>query len=306
MKAAVFTEYGPPDVLRIEEVEKPVPGDGEILIKVKASTAAAGDCRIRRADPFAARFYMGLFRPTRVNIPGFELSGVVEKIGPNVSQFKPGDEVFAFTGFEFGANAEYRCMPENPAKIQKGIVALKPSNCSFIEAAALPVGGLTAHGFLRQAGVKEGESVLIYGASGSVGTYAVQIARHLGAAVTGVCSAKNMELVRSLGAEAVFDYTKDDLSTIGRRFDVVFDAVGKFSKKQSRPLLIQGGRFLSASGSGTIYSEDLDILKDLVENGSVVPVIDRRYTLDQIRDAHAYVDQGHKAGNVVVVIDPSP
>jgi len=304
MKAAVFTEYGPPEVLRIEEVEKPVPGEGEILIKVKASTVAAGDCRIRRADPFAARFYMGLFRPRRVNIPGFELSGVVEETGRDVSQFKPGDEVFAFTGFGFGANAEYRCLPEKFTKVQEGIVAPKPSNCSFIKAAALPIGGITALGFLRQAGVQEGDSVLIYGASGSVGTYAVQIARHLGAGVTGVCSTKNLELVRSLGAEAVFDYTKNDIAAIGRRFDVVFDAVGKTSRRQCRPLLNQGGRFLSANGSASIYEEDLYELKELAENGNIVPVIDRQYTLDQISEAHAYVDQGHKVGNVVVVIDP--
>jgi NADPH:quinone reductase-like Zn-dependent oxidoreductase len=302
MKAAVYERYGSPEVVRIAELAKPAPGPAEILVKVHATTVAAGDCRMRRADPFAARLYNGLFRPKRVKILGFELAGEVEAVGSEVRRFEAGDAIFAFTGFGFGAHAEYRCLAERGKVLKVGLVAHKPANTSFEQAAAVPVGGLTAQAFLRRAGVRSGERVLVYGASGSVGTFAVQLARQLGARVTGVCSTANVELVGSLGVDEVLDYTKDDFVGCGRVFDVVFDAVGKCSAARAKAVLEKGGRYLSVHGSAKLHEDDLERLKVLIEAGKLTAVIDRRYPLEQIVDAHRYVEQGHKKGNVVVTI----
>lgn len=299
----MYERYGPPEVLQLREIEKPAPADDEILVKVHATTVAAGDWRMRKPDPVAARLYNGLFRPKKVTVLGFELAGEIEAIGKNVRRFKRGDQVFAFTGFGFGAYAQYKCLRESGGKITKvGLVAIKPVNMSFEQAAALPVGALTAQAFLRQAGVHSGEQVLVYGASGSVGTFAVQLAKHLGAQVTGVCSAANVALVKSLGAKEVIDYTKDDFTERGRIYDVVFDAVGKSSASRCKLALKKGGRFISVNGSAELQADDLDALKELVEAGELTSVIDRQYTLEQIAEAHRYVEQGHKKGNVVVTV----
>lgn len=236
MKAVVYERYGAPDVLELRDIPKPVPGDNDVLVKVHATTVTAGDWRMRKADPFLARLFAGLFKPTRINILGFEVAGVVEEAGKNVRSFRKGDSIFASCGFKFGGYAEYKCLPEND------LIALKPSNMSFEEAATVPIGGLTALRILKRAGVKTGDNVLIYGASGSVGTFAVQISRSFGASVTGVCSTANTELVRSLGAEEVIDYTREDLTKTEARFDIVFDAVGKTSRSACKHLLKPGGR----------------------------------------------------------------
>lgn len=302
MKAAVYERYGPPEVVRIAEVDQPAPRPAEILVKVHATTVAAGDCRMRRADPFVARLYNGLLRPKRVTILGFELAGEVEAVGSDVRRFAVGDQVFAFTGFGFGAHAQYRCLAESGKAMKVGLVTHKPANMSFEQAAAVPVGGLTAQAFLRRAGVRSGQRVLVYGASGSVGTFAVQLARHLGARVTGVCSTPNVELVGSLGADDVLDYTKEDFVTCGRVFDVVFDAVGKCSAARGRAVLAKGGRYLSVHGSARVHDDDLERLRGLIEAGELTAVIDRMYPLERIADAHRYVEQGHKKGNVVVTV----
>ncbi len=302
MKAAVYDEYGPPEVVRLAELDEPAPAANELLVKVRATTVAAGDWRMRKADPLLARLYNGLFKPRRVRVLGFELAGEVEAVGSAVRRFKPGEHVFAFTGFGFGAHAEYRCLAESGEIMKVGLVAHKPANLSFEQAAAVPVGGLTAQGFLRRAGVRPGERVLVYGASGSVGTFAVQLARYLGAQVTGVCSAANVALVRSLGADEVIDYTSEDFTQRGRVFDVVFDAVGRCAASRSRRVLKRGGRRVSVTGSPQLRPGDLERLQELIEEGKLTPVIDRRYPLEQIVDAHRYVEAGHKKGNVVLIV----
>lgn len=296
MKAVVYERYGAPDVLELRHLPKPVPRDNEVLVKVHATTVTAGDWRMRKADPFLARLFAGLFKPTRINILGFEVAGVVEEAGKNVRSFKKGDAIFADCGFKFGGYAEYKCLPENE------LIALKPSNMTFEEAATVPIGGLTALRILKRAGVKSGDNVLIYGASGSVGTFAVQISRSFGANVTGVCSTANTGLVRSLGAEKVIDYKKEDFKKIENRFDIIFDAVGKTSRAACKHLFKPGGRYGSVSGTPKENPDDLLVLKNLIESGKVKTVIDRRYTLEQIREAHAYVEQFHKKGNVVISV----
>jgi NADPH:quinone reductase-like Zn-dependent oxidoreductase len=302
MKAIVYDRYGPPEVLQLREVPRPVPADGEILVKVRATTVAAGDWRMRKPAPFAARLYNGLFRPRRVTILGFELAGEVEATGKDVRRFKPGDQVFAFTGFGFGAHAQYRCLRERGSIFKAGLVARKPATMSFEQAAAVPVGGLTAQAFLRRAGVRAGERVLVHGASGSVGTFAVQLARHLGAQVTGVCSTPNVELVKSLGATEVVDYTKEDFADRGRSFDVVLDAAGRVSASRCKRVLRRGGRFVSVQGSAKLLDDDLDKLRVLIEEGALTAVIDRTYSLEEVPEAHRYVEQGHKKGNVVITV----
>jgi len=294
VKAVVYEKYGPPDVLQLKGIAKPAPKDNEVLVKVHATTVTAGDWRMRKADPFLARLFNGLFNPRRVKILGFELAGVVEEAGKAVTLYKKGDPVFAFCGFKFGAYAEYKCLPEND------LIALKPSNMTFEEAATVPVGGLTALRFLKKAGVKAGDHVLIYGASGSVGTFAVQLAVHRGAQVTAVCSTANLDLVRSLGASTVVDYTREDLSKITARFDVVLDAVGKASARACKSLLKPAGKYVSVRGAAKASADDLSTLKDLIEAGKLRTVIDRVYTLEQVPEAHAYVEQFRKRGNVVV------
>jgi NADPH:quinone reductase-like Zn-dependent oxidoreductase len=298
MKAVVYEKYGTPDVLELKDIEKPVPKDHEVLVKIHATTVTAGDWRLRKADPFLARLFNGLFKPRKVKVLGFELAGVIEEVGKEVKSFKRGDSVFASCGLTFGAYAEYKCLPENH------LISLKPSNMSFEEAATIPIGGLTALGFLKQAGVKNGQHVLIYGASGSVGTFAVQIAKSYGAEVTAVCSTTNVHLVQMLGADWVVDYTRQDFTALESRFDIVFDAVGKTSKSACKHLLKQGGKYVSVKGSPKSDPGDLRILKELIESGKLKTVIDRRYRLDQIREAHVYVESHRKKGNVVINIVP--
>jgi NADPH:quinone reductase-like Zn-dependent oxidoreductase len=294
MKAVVYERYGTPDVLELRDIPIPVPKANELLVRVHATSVTAGDWRMRKAEPFLVRIFSGLFRPTRVKILGFEIAGVVERVGEKVESFKAGDEVFAWCGFKFGGYAEYKCVPEN------GFVALKPANMSFEEAATVPIGALTALQFLRQAGTKAGSQVLVYGASGSVGTFAVQLAKYFGAKVVAVCSTRNVELVRVLGAEHVFDYTKEDFTKTTMRFDVILDAVGKTSRSTCRHLLKPGGKYVSVTGSQKAEQNDLLTLKEIIESGKLKTVIDRTYALEQIREAHAYVEQFHKRGNVAV------
>lgn len=300
MRAVTYQKYGSPDVLNLVEINKPTPKENEVLIKVYATTVTAGDWRMRKADPFLARIFNGLLKPKRVKILGFELSGVIEELGSKVKLFKPGDEVFASCGFKFGAYAEYRCLPEN------NMIAIKPSNMTFEEAATVPIGGTTALAFLKQSGVKTGDDVLVYGASGSVGTFAVQIAKTYGAAVTAVCSTSNIALVRQLGADKVIDYTKEEIANTADRFDIVFDAVGKASKSTMKSLLKQNGKYVSVTGSPKLNPDDLAVLKGLIESGKLKTVIDRTYNLDQIREAHAYVESFRKKGNVSVRVASRP
>ncbi|HKJ26984.1 MAG TPA: NAD(P)-dependent alcohol dehydrogenase [Anaerolineales bacterium] len=300
MKAIVYERYGAPDVLQIQEVQTPTPKANQILVQVRATTVTAADWRMRKAEPFPARLYNGLFRPKRFNILGMELAGDVVAVGQDVTRFKVGDAVFGSAELTFGAYAEYICLPEN------GVVAQKPENISYEEAAASAFGGLGAlHYFLHKAKLQPGQKTLVYGASGATGTYAVQLARYYGAQVTGVCSESNFELVKSLGAEQVIDYTKEDFTTREERYDFIFDAVGKTSPSASRKVLAPGGIFatiVKGGGSTKERANDFLFLRDRLAAGDVRAVIDRQYPMEQIVEAHRYVDQGHKKGNVVILI----
>jgi NADPH:quinone reductase-like Zn-dependent oxidoreductase len=298
MKAVVYNKYGRPDVLNLTDIPKPTPKADELLVKVYATSVTAGDWRMRKADPFLVRIFSGLLKPSRVKILGFELAGVVEEIGKDVRSFKKGDAVFAWCGFKFGAYAEYKCLRENNS------VALKPANMSFREAATVPIGALTALRLLNQSGIKTGDNVLIYGASGSVGTFSIQIAKNYGAKVTAVCSATNVDLVKSLGADRVVDYTKEDFTKLNDTFNIILDAVGKTSKSACKSLLKPNAKYVSVTGSPKEGSNDLLALKNLIEAGKLKTVIDRTYTLEQIRDAHKYVEQFRKKGNVAVTVVP--
>lgn len=323
MKAIVCERYGPPEVLKVKEVEKPTPLNNEVLIKIYATTVTSGDWRVRSLKVptgfgFIMRLVLGISRP-RQPILGSELAGVVELAGKDVSKFKVGDSVFAFSDFAMGCHAEYKCIPEN------GAIALKPTHLTYDEAAALSFGGMTALDFFNRAKLQHGESVLINGASGAVGTAAVQLARHFGAEVTGVCSTSNLELVRSLGAHHIIDYTKEDFTQNGETYDIIVDTVGTAPFNRSKASLNEGGRLLMVlaglpdmlqalwvsmtsskkvvAGPAATRAEDLRFIAQLAETGVFKPVIDRRYSFEQIVEAHRYVDTGRKKGNVVIILE---
>ena len=306
MRAAIYKQYGPPEVLKLSEIEKPQPKEGEILVKIHSATVTSGDVRLRGSDFPAlfwipARLMFGLFSPKKT-ILGHELSGVVEAKGEAVTKFNIGDAVFGTTTMlKTGSYADYICLPE---EWKSGVVGLKPENLTFQEAAALPVGGMTALYLLEKANIQKHHKVLVYGASGSVGSYAVQIAKHLGKAVTGVCSSSNMEMVKSLGADRVIDYSQEDYSQQEKGYDLVFDAVGKTSKANAQKILKTDGTFVSVTMLTQEKSEHLRTLKTWAEEGIIKPFIDRRYPLEEIVKAHQYVDTGRKRGNLVIEVNP--
>ena len=320
MKAIVCTKYGPPEVLEFKEVKKPTPKDNEILIKVYASTVTSGDVRLR-SFTWASWFWLpgrimyGFTKPRR-NIPGNELAGEIESVGKNITQFMKGDKIFGIVWeTSFGlSNAEYICLPEK-------CLTTKPANMAYEEAASVPIGGLTALVLLRKGKIQSGQKVLILGASGSVGTFAVQLARYFGAEVTGVCNTTNIEMVKSLGAHKVIDYTKEDFIKNGQTYDIIFDAVMKSSFSQCKSSLIPRGVFITVDypllqalwtsivGSRKVVFgianriEDLTLFKELIEAGKLKSVIDRCYPLEQTAEAHRYVETGHKKGNVVITVE---
>ena len=326
MKAMIWTKYGSPDGLQIGEVEKPTPKDNEVLIRVHAATVTAGDCEMRSLKfplflSLPMRMYVGLGRPTRIKIMGQELAGEIETVGKDVKRFRKGDQVFAAAGFGFGAYAEYKCLPED------GVLAIKPANMTYEEAAAVPVGGLEALHFLRKANILSGQKVLINGAGGSIGTFAVQLAKYFGAEVTGVDSTGKLDMLRSIGTDHVIDYTQDDFTKSGETYDVILDVMGKSSfsrsirslKPNGRYLLLNAGlsqrvrgRWTSMTSSKNVIigaanqkTEDLLFLKELIEAGKIKPVIDRCFPLELTAEAHRYVETGQKKGNVVITVEGS-
>lgn len=319
MKAVVYEKYGPPEVLKIKEVEKPSAGDDEVLVRVAAVPVTVGDVRLRKADPFLARTFNGLFRP-KTNILGMNFAGEVEATGKNVKKFKKGDKVFGSTAFGFGTYAEYITIKED------GVITHLPSNISFEEASAVPFGTLTSLHFLRKGNISKGKKVLVYGASGSLGTSGVQLAHYFGAEVTGVCSTANIELVKSLGADNVIDYTREKIADSQESFDIIYDAYGKSPFLACLKILKKDGYYLRSvhmgitplllglwtnltsskkvvGGISIERQKDLQFVAEQMEKGKLIPVIDRSYSMEQMSDAHRYVDLGHKKGNVVVKIN---
>jgi NADPH:quinone reductase-like Zn-dependent oxidoreductase len=303
MKAIVCTKSGSPEVLNLVELERPIPRQNEILVKVKASSVTRGDVNLRKIPRIILvpiGFLFG-FKPMKVT--GVEFAGVVEAIGSDVKHFNKGDHVYGTTtGLEYGGNAEYVCVPE---KSKKGVIVKKPNNISFIDAAVIPVGGMTALHILQKININPGCRILIYGASGSVGTYAVQLAKYFGAEVTGVCSTNNLEMIKSLGAQNAIDYHNEDFRKSKMIYDVVFDAVGKITKSSCKKVLKKNGHLLSVKYPTKEKVEYMQLINELIEKGKLKPVIDRTYTLDKVKDAHYYVEQGHKKGNVVVILADS-
>lgn len=318
MKAIVYENYGSPEVLQLKEVSMPVVKNNEVLIRIHATSVNSGDVRLRKADPFAVRLFMGLFRP-RKKVLGVVFSGIVESVGNEVTRFKEGDQVYGSTGMNLGTYAEYTCVPEN------GVLYMKPPGMIYKEAAAIPFGAGTALHFLRKAKIHIGQKVLIYGASGAVGTAAVQLTRHFGAEVTAVCSRQNLEFVRSLGAHKVIDYKTEDFSRNGETYDVIFDTVGKSPFSRSLKSLSHNGYYLRAvhmalvpiiyglwaslttrkkviGGVVSESAEDLVFFNELIEAGALKAVIDRSYSIEEMGEAHSYVERGHKRGNVVITV----
>lgn len=302
MKAVTYTKYGPPGVLNLVDIEKPKPKHNEVLVRICATTVTSGDARLRSSDfpPTAwliVRLFYGLFKPKK-EILGHEFSGVVEAVGKDVTMYNVGDEVVGTpTMLNTGSYAQYICIPE---KRKKGVLGLKPKSISFNEAAALPVGGMTALWLLEKTHLSKRQQVLIYGASGSVGSFAVQMAKAKGASVTAVCSESNFDMIKTLGADRSIDYRKEDYSLLEKKFDIVFDAVGKTSKSKAKKVLKQGGRFVSVKSITSPKQEHLNKLLTLVEKGKVKPYLDKCFPLSEIVAAHEYVDMGRKKGNVVI------
>jgi len=330
MKAIVWTRYGPPESLQLKEVAKPIPKENEILIKIHATTATIGDCEMRSLKlpiflRLPLRVYVGPVRPKRITILGQEFAGEIEAVGKTVTRFQRADQVFGATGFGMGAYAEYICLPEEPkAGDMAGILAGKPTNMTYDEAAAVPFGGLESIHFLRMANIQSGMKVLINGAGGSIGTAAVQLVKNFGAEVTGVDRSEKLDMLRSISADYVIDYTQEDFTKNGQTYDVVFDVIGKSSFSHCKNSLTENGRYLSANprllqmmrgqwslkksrkreifGTSTQKSEDLVFLKELIEAGKLRTVIDRRFPLEQAAEAHRYVETGQKTGNVVITV----
>jgi len=302
MKAIVCTKYGPPEVLQLKDVAKPIPMKNEVCINIFATSVTASDCIIRAFNVAGKyRILMGLvigFRRPRKAILGMTFAGVVESVGDDIKSFKKGDPVFGFDRFGFGTYAEYKCMPK------EGLMLNKAGNVSYEEAAAIPFGGLLALYYLKKGNIQSGKKILIYGASGAVGSSAVQLAKYFGAEVTGVCSTGNLELVKSLGADHVIDYTKEDFTVREDLYDLIFNAVGKKKiRLQCKKALAQNGKHIAVDdGSPAFHMEDLILLNELVEKGKFKAVIDRSYPLEQMADAHRYVDKGHKKGNVIITM----
>ncbi len=319
MKAAVYHQYGPPEVVQIEDVPKPAPAEHEVSIKVVASTVSSGDARLRRADPFVIRFMNGLTKPRKIPILGFDIAGDVESVGPKVTRFKPGDRIFGGTGLRLGAHAEFACVSE------KAMLTTIPKGFSYEEAAAIPFGASAALHFLQKGNIRPGDKVLIYGASGSLGTAAIQLAKHFGAKVFGLASGGNEALVKSLGADEFIDYTRKDLTNYGVQYDIIFDTIGKSPFFESVKHLKKNGKYLRAvhlslpslikglwtsistskkviGGVASERFKDLEYISHLMETGALKPVIDRIFNLNDIVNAHRYVDQGRKRGNVVIKI----